>query len=53
MYNDNGTNFKGAERELRKNFASLQLDPLTHEILANDGVTWHFIPAAAPHFGGL
>lgn len=53
MYSDNNTNFQGADRELQRSFAALKSDPLIAEVLVNDGVTWHFIPAAAPHFGGL
>lgn len=51
MYSDNGTNFKGVE--LQRSFATLRADPYLYEVLANDGVQWHFIPAAAPHFGSL
>ncbi|XP_071638456.1 uncharacterized protein [Temnothorax longispinosus] len=53
MYSDNGTNFRGADRELQCSFRSLRNDPSLKEILANDGVKWHFVPPAAPHFGGL
>ncbi|XP_036146070.1 uncharacterized protein LOC105830105 [Monomorium pharaonis] len=53
MYSDNGTNFRGADRELKRVFKILVRDPnlITH--LASDGVTWKFIPPSAPHFGGL
>ncbi|XP_024885024.1 uncharacterized protein LOC112463080 [Temnothorax curvispinosus] len=53
MYSDNGTNFRGADRELQCSFRSLMNDPSLKEILANDGVKWHFVPPVAPHFGGL
>lgn len=55
MYSDNGTNFVGASRVIRKE-ASSQLLHISQDIvddLANNGSTWHFIPPAAPHFGGL
>lgn len=53
LYSDNGTNFRGTERELVNSFHNLIRN---HEIiahLANDGITWRFIPPAAPHFGGI
>ncbi|XP_011859476.1 PREDICTED: uncharacterized protein LOC105556968 [Vollenhovia emeryi] len=53
MYSDNGTNFQGADRELQRSFRALKRDPFLKSVLANDGVTWHFVPPAAPHFGGL
>ncbi|XP_077259695.1 uncharacterized protein LOC143896014 [Temnothorax americanus] len=53
MYSDNGANFRGADRKLQCSFRSLMNDPSLKEILANDGVKWHFVPPAAPHFGGL
>lgn len=28
-------------------------DPKLKNALANDGIKWHFIPSAAPHFGAL
>ena len=56
MYSDNGSNFLGANRELRE--LKLLLDSETHnEIVANnlahDNISWHYNPASAPHFGGL
>lgn len=55
LYSDNGTNFVGAEKELRNKYerqiASTNSDLAI--LLANDGTDWHFIPPAAPHFGGL
>lgn len=53
MYSDNGTNFHGADRELQESFARLRSDTSVLAQLANDSVNWHFISAAAPHFGGL
>ncbi|XP_015377538.1 PREDICTED: uncharacterized protein LOC107171797 [Diuraphis noxia] len=47
MWSDNGTNFVGAERELTEYIQNVA----NH--LANEGVTWHFNPPSAPHFGGL
>ncbi|XP_043257967.1 uncharacterized protein LOC122400510 [Colletes gigas] len=53
LYSDNGTNFRGADRELQRTFHALIADAPLKSLLATDGVTWKFIPPAAPHFGGL
>ncbi|XP_071629537.1 uncharacterized protein [Temnothorax longispinosus] len=53
IYSDNGTNFQGSDRELQRHFLALMQDPLLNDTLTNDGVKWHFIPPAAPHFGGI
>ncbi|XP_029155176.1 uncharacterized protein LOC114928260 [Nylanderia fulva] len=53
IYSDNGTNFQGADRELYSVFQRLIADPELKNTVANDNVKWHFIPPAAPHFGGL
>ncbi|XP_047545909.1 uncharacterized protein LOC125077861 [Vanessa atalanta] len=51
IFSDNGTSFVGAYNDLSKfiksNAASLS------ESLANDGISFKFIPAYSPHFGGL
>ncbi|XP_075163287.1 uncharacterized protein LOC142235924 [Haematobia irritans] len=55
LYSDCGTNFVGANKELQvlyqRNKSSLP--EYLVETLANQGTTWHFIPPASPHFGGL
>jgi hypothetical protein len=56
IYSDNGTNFSGANRELKElhnlfkseHFAANVVEPLT-----NDEIHWHFIPPRSPHMGGL
>ncbi|XP_043276039.1 uncharacterized protein [Venturia canescens] len=53
MYSDNGTNFQGADNELRRAFLSTLKNPDLHAKFETDGIRWHFIPASAPHFGGL
>lgn len=54
VYSDNGTNFVGAQRELREIYEFLEKsNTLITASLANDNIKWHFIPASAPHFGGL
>lgn len=54
MFSDNGTNFVGANSELEAlgKFLQESSDNLS-ELIANQGVEWHFIPAFSPHFGGL
>lgn len=52
IYSDNGTNFIGAERELRDAINQLQNSVSFQEALKYDGIQWHFQPARAPHFGG-
>ncbi|UYV84662.1 hypothetical protein LAZ67_X003010 [Cordylochernes scorpioides] len=51
IYNDNGTNFVGASKELK--LAAIEID---FEVMAASGkfgpVKWKFNPPAAPHFGG-
>ncbi|XP_067214141.1 uncharacterized protein [Linepithema humile] len=52
LYSDNGTNFRGANHELKRYFDALVKEPALRDVLIKDGVDWHFI-SAAPHFGGL
>ncbi|XP_075158172.1 uncharacterized protein LOC142231449 [Haematobia irritans] len=51
IYCDNGTNLKGAEKELRN-----ALKHVDHENIADKFTTsstsWHFNPPASPHMGG-
>nr|CAI5838764.1 unnamed protein product [Callosobruchus analis] len=51
LYSDNGTNFVGASREigrfLKGNNAAIS------EGASNLNISWHFIPANSPHFGGI
>ncbi|XP_055906553.1 uncharacterized protein LOC129941828 [Eupeodes corollae] len=53
LRSDCGTNFVGADAELRKlfNSASNNVKSLV-DTLANDGTKWSFNPPSAPHFGG-
>lgn len=52
VYSDNGTNFIGANNELRKINRVLQQDNFK-QYLNQHNIEWHFIPARSPHFGGL
>ncbi|KAJ0169427.1 hypothetical protein K1T71_015014 [Dendrolimus kikuchii] len=55
LYSDNGTNFIGADKELREMFnrATSQLPDEIRHLVANEGTEWKFIPPQAPNFGGL
>ncbi|XP_055633100.1 uncharacterized protein LOC129773511 [Toxorhynchites rutilus septentrionalis] len=56
IFSDNGTNFVGAKNKMCELFDLLK-DQRHHDAIskecANEGMQWHFIPPAAPHFGGL
>ncbi|KMQ82668.1 hypothetical protein RF55_22199, partial [Lasius niger] len=54
IYSDCGTNFVGADSQLKALFREVN-DDAQRIIgrLADDGIRWHFNPPAAPHFGGL
>lgn len=49
---DNGTNFVGAERELREALAELDQSRI-NEVMMRKGVQWIFNPPAASHHGGI
>ena len=49
---DNGTNFVGAERELREALKEMNHDELT-EKLRQQQIDWKFNPPAASHMGGV
>ena len=51
IYSDCGTNFVGADEEIRKIFKihSKQNREIVND-LAGQGIEWHFNPPAAPHF---
>lgn len=51
LHSDNGTNFHGAERELREAWEEMDKKKLANE-MSTKGVDWRFIPASAPHMGG-
>lgn len=51
LFSDQGTNFRGGERELREAFA--RLSPDLQRQLAKQKIAFHFNPPAAPHFGGV
>ena len=49
---DNGTNFVGAERELREEIKEMNHDKIT-EKLRQQQIDWKFNPPAASHMGGV
>ena len=51
ILSDCGSNFKGAERELKEELSKLKQDKiLAHS--SREGFTWKFNPPNAPHMGG-
>ena len=52
MRSDNGTNFVGAEKELREALASLNHNRI-QGVLLQDGIRWSFNPPAGSHHGGV
>jgi len=53
LYSYNGTNFVGADRSLQSQFKAHLKDKALNDFLSINAIKWKFIPAAAPHFGGL
>ncbi|CAC5423300.1 unnamed protein product [Mytilus coruscus] len=52
IISDNGTNFVGANRELKELVALSDNNKIQNSI-CNQGIKWHFNPQLAPHFGGI
>ena len=54
MLSDRGTNFIGAEKELKELVNELMKSKnKIKESTANKGIVWQFNPALAPHWGGV
>ncbi|XP_038068389.1 uncharacterized protein LOC119737840 [Patiria miniata] len=53
IYSDNGTNFVGAERELRAAIERLQESKQAEGFFLSRKVEWQFNPPAASHMGGV
>ena len=51
MYSDCGTNFKGADKELKRAIEELNLAKVA-ETATIRGIKWHWNPPASPHMGG-
>lgn len=52
MRSDNGTNFVGAQKELRQALAALNHSKIERTFV-QEGVTWSFNTPAASHQGGV
>ncbi|XP_018358678.1 PREDICTED: uncharacterized protein LOC108758299 [Trachymyrmex cornetzi] len=54
LWNNCGTNFKGANLTLQRLFSAATSESQhLATLLANDGTQWRFNPPSAPHFGGI
>lgn len=57
VFSDNGTNLRGAEKELRVAVEGLNFEQIKDEtnciFPAQSKMNWKFIPPGAPHFGGI
>lgn len=51
IYSDNGTNFRGADAELKRSLQELNSDRLQDDGTVR-GIEWRFIPPGAPEMGG-
>ncbi|XP_074641172.1 uncharacterized protein LOC141898924 [Tubulanus polymorphus] len=51
MFSNNGSNFIGAEKELKECLINWNQSRLS-EFLSEKGTRWHFNPPSSPHFGG-
>ena len=52
IYSDNGTNFVGADRELKQGLEEWNQSQIS-DYLSQKDIQWHFNPAASPQFGGI
>jgi len=53
IYSDNGTNFVGAEKELKKIIFEKKSTERISSFATQQGIHFHFIPPCAPHVGGI
>lgn len=56
LYSDNGTNFIGANNELKRMYQGLKIaisNSSVQNYLLDNQIQWHFIPSRSPTFGGL
>ncbi|XP_062712504.1 uncharacterized protein LOC134289861 [Aedes albopictus] len=52
LWSDNGTNFIGADRQLKELLQSSKFESTVDHFLSNLGIKWTFITPSAPHMGG-
>ena len=56
VYSDNGTNFVGANNQLRELFALFNSEEFRNKVdsvAVQKNIVWHFNPPLSPHFGGI
>ena len=53
IYSDNGTNFVGAEKELKKIIFEEESTERISKFAVQQGINFHFIPPCSPHMGGI
>jgi len=53
MSSDNGTNFVGAEKELKETLLKGKSAESISNFANQQGINFHFIPPCSPHLGGL
>jgi hypothetical protein len=53
IYSNNGTNFIGAVKELKKNIFEKESTERISSFATQQGINFHFIPTFAPHMGGI
>jgi transposase InsO family protein len=53
VHSDNGTNFVGASKELKRFLSRLKSSEEVCAYTASEGIIWNFNPPHSPHFGGL
>ena len=53
VISDNGTNFVGAEKEIREKINELDQEKIVKKTTQHHKIEWKFNPPSAPHFGGV
>ena len=53
VISDNGTNFVGAEKEMREKINELDQEKIVKKTTQHHKIEWKFNPPSAPHFGGV
>ena len=53
VISDNGTNFVGAEKEMREKINELDKEKIVKKTTQHHKIEWKFNPPSAPHFGGV
>jgi len=53
IYSDNGTNFVGTEKEIKKLILEKESVESISNYASQQGINFHFVPPGSPHMGGL